>query len=268
MYSAVGNDDRGHALLRRQAEYNIQDSDLTIRFVDGKNTATYLAILEGGTNDLHTACGDWEVMSEIQPPPDEIIAQADIYLVDANAPMEILRASATSASETGCKVFFEPTSVPKVRHIAADSIFMRCLTGAFPNLDELIAMRDSACGKSPGSIINTDDLEDDDIIDMADELLEHMSAEAFLVVTLGDRGVCLVSKKGDDNCIFPVDSVTEPVDVQNCTGAGDTLCGAFIHAILQGRSREDAVVWGMKAAAVSLRSSSRTIAPELSDFKL
>ena len=268
LYSAVGNDDRGHALQRRQAEHNIQDSDLTIRLVDGKNTATYLAILEGGTNDLHAACGDWEVMSEIQPPPNEIIAQAEIFLVDANAPMEILTASATTAYEAGCDVYFEPTSVPKVKHIAEEPMFMHCLTAAFPNLDELIAMRDAACGKTSGSITNTDDLEDDDIIDMADELLQHMSEEAFLVVTLGDRGVYFVSKKGDDNCIFPVDSVTEPVDVQNCTGAGDTLCGAFVHAVLQGRSREDAVVWGMKAAAMSLCSSSRTIAPELSDLKL
>lgn len=268
LYSAVGNDDRGHALQRRQAKYDIQDPDLTIRFVDGKNTATYLAILEAGTNDLHTACGDWEIMSEIRPPPREILAQAEIYLLDANAPMEFLMESAAAASEAGCAVYFEPTSVPKVRHIAKELKFLRCLTGAFPNLDELVAMRDFACGKSSGSTTDISELEDGDIIDMADELLDHMAAEAFLVVTLGDRGVCLVSKNSDDNYFIPVDSVTEPVDVEDCTGAGDTLCGAFIHAVLQGRSRRDAVVWGMKAAAMSLRSSGRTIAPELSDFKL
>ena len=152
--------------------------------------------------------------------------------------------------------------------VAQEPAFLRCLKGAFPNLDELIAMRDAACGESSASVNDKDDLEDDEIIDMADELLDHMLPESFLVVTLGARGVCLVSKGDDDNCIFPVDAVTEPVDVQNCTGAGDTLCGAFLHAMLQGRSREDAVVWGMKAAAMSLRSSGRTIAPDISDLTL
>jgi len=272
LYSAVGKDDRGQALKRRLEEYGILDSEMTVRSAEGSNTATYLAILEGGTYDLHTACADWAVMNEIQPPPLEILTQAKMLLVDANPPMDVLIATAKAACEAGVDVFFEPTSVPKTISAAQEPEFLRCLAGAFPNLDELIAMRNAACGIDTSTypnMIDKDDLEDDDIMDLADELLEFMAKDAFLVVTLGERGVCLVSSNDDDdNCIIPVDSVTEPVNVQNCTGAGDTLCGAFLHAILQGRSKEDAVVWGMKAAAISLSSSERTISPDLSNLKL
>jgi len=270
LYSAVGDDARGQALRDRQVDYGIQDSNLTISVEKEYNTATYLAVLEGKTNDLHTACADMDVMSEIRRPPDEILAQADILVLDANPPLEVLVEAAQVASNMGVDVVFEPTSVPKAQLAAHDPVFLSCLYGAFPNLDELIAMRDAAYGIRHAT--KTVDLGLDGIQVIAARLLCCMSpaAGAYLVVTLGSEGVLLASRLEKDTSEYQFRHfpVKEKVDVQNCTGAGDSLCGAFLHALLQGKTPEDAVSIGMMAASLSLRSSDQTISSELSHLEM
>ena len=49
--------------------------------------------------------------------------------------------------------------------------------------------------------------------------------------------------------------------VNNCTGAGDTLAGAFVNALLNGYSEEDAVMIGMQKAVLSLRCEDSAISP-------
>jgi len=51
--------------------------------------------------------------------------------------------------------------------------------------------------------------------------------------------------------------------VENCTGAGDTFCGAFIHGLLQGKTESDAIDVGMNAALKSLQCENQTISPNL-----
>jgi pseudouridylate synthase / pseudouridine kinase len=271
LYSAVGNDARGMALLQRLSEYGIQDSQATINVIDGSNTATYLAVLEGETNDLHTACADMAVMSMIQRPSNRVLATAKILVVDANPPIELLRETASEASDLGVEVYFEPTSVPKARLAAQDETFLRSLTGAFPNVYELIAMRDAACGATGD--LGEPGLDMPEIKYIAAQLLDQMSPKkATLVVTLGCEGVLLASKEfqqapgSDDKYHFRHFPVTEEVDVQNSTGAGDTLCGAFLHALLEGKDEVDAVSLGMQAASMSLHSP-RTISVDLSTLR-
>ncbi|CAB9507132.1 Pseudouridine-5'-phosphate glycosidase [Seminavis robusta] len=276
LYSAVGHDARGLALQRRQSEYGIQDSHMTIHVVEGSNTATYLAVLEGETNDLHTACADMAVMSDIQKPPRELLSTAKILLVDANPPIDTLRSAACEASDLGVDVYFEPTSVPKAQLAAHDAAFLRALTGAFPNLSELIAMRDAACGATGD--LGEPGLDIEEIRFITAQVLSCMSPKkACLVVTMGSEGVLLATKKGDRQSgdeSDPADyqfrhfPVVDEVEVQNSTGAGDTLAGAFLHALLEGKDESEAVSWGMQAAALSLQSSDRTISPELSKLRI
>ena len=51
--------------------------------------------------------------------------------------------------------------------------------------------------------------------------------------------------------------------MQNSTGAGDTLCGAFVHALLEGKDEAEAVQVGMDAAVKSLACGDRAISPEI-----
>jgi pseudouridine-5'-phosphate glycosidase/pseudouridine kinase len=273
LYSAVGDDARGQALKQRQEDYGIQDSNLTICTVESFNTATFLAVLEGATSDLHTACADMAVMSEIQVPPREVLEQAEMLVFDANPPVTILREAAQIASDLGLDVFFEPTSVPKTKLVAQDPALMRCLTGAFPNLDELIAIRDAACqmdiADEDGRLLGEIDVDLAHVQTVASQVLDCMSpTEAYLVITMGVNGVMFASRINEHSTgqvlfEFKHFPVSEEVDVQNSTGAGDSLCGAFLHACLQGKNYSDAIALGMRAASLSLRSPERTVAPEL-----
>ena len=90
--------------------------------------------------------------------------------------------------------------------------------------------------------------------------------DAYLIITCGARGVILVSKTGQRGEItFKRFQAPNDVIVQNATGAGDTLSGAFVHALLSGKSISDSISFGMKAAAVSLQCNNQAISPLLSE---
>lgn len=239
LYSAVGKDARGFALLDRlENECNMRDCRDTVRVVDNLNSATYLAILQAD-GDLHVACADTRVLDAIQPPPKEVLQHAAIFLMDANPPIEVLRETALLAITLDTKVYFEPTSFPKASDVGRDDKLMSCISVAFPNIGELSAMADGW--------LNTDEdldtlLHDDAFAEtrpLAQSVLERMHPdEAHLIVTVGAKGVFYASKIENNRFAFRHFPALECNVVQNSTGAGDSLCGAFIHAILEGKSME------------------------------
>jgi pseudouridine-5'-phosphate glycosidase/pseudouridine kinase len=264
-YSSVGNDARGLALLSRLVEdCGVQAPRSTVQVVDDANTATYLAVMNG-KGDLHTACADMTVLDYIQSPSMDVIQDAEIIVMDANAPVHVLHETAVRARQCGVKVFFEPTSVSKASKVAQDKSLMSCISFAFPSFFELGAMLDSEKSKQMADR----GLGRRQIIkESAERILEHMNPDgAHLVVTMGEHGVVLASKEpGSDMTIAHFEAKTD-VDVKNTTGAGDTLCGAFVHAILNGKAVTEAVLIGMEAATISIQCGDRAISPLLSNFK-
>ncbi len=53
-----------------------------------------------------------------------------------------------------------------------------------------------------------------------------------------------------------------PTTVEDVTGAGDSMLGAFCHVLLQGGSPEDAARFGHAAAALTI-ASPHTVRPDL-----
>jgi sugar/nucleoside kinase (ribokinase family) len=53
------------------------------------------------------------------------------------------------------------------------------------------------------------------------------------------------------------------ISIMNCTGACNTMTGAFIHALLNGHNELDAVKEGMGVALFSLQCEDRAIASTL-----
>ena len=267
MYSAVGNDSRGRALIT-QLE---QDCGVVngIQKVEHANTATYLAVLDG-SGDLHAAVADMDVLSRIRPLPMDALLEAEILVMDANPLTSVLKETALKAIDCGVKVMLEPTSVPKARMVAQDSELFSCISYAFPNVSELVAM----ANVSPDS---TDDIHSvSSLVDtlktirnVGPILLSRMHpVEAHLIVTMGEDGVFLLSKTAGEETTFHHIPAKAGVKVLNATGAGDSLCGAFAHAILEGRTVVDSVHFGMDAAVTSLQCADSAISPELSSLKL
>jgi len=264
LYSAVGNDPMGQSLLSRMRRDDLLVGvKQCIDVVDGGRTATYFAVLNE-EGDLHTAVADMDVLNYIRPPPSEALRHAEMVVMDANPPIDVLVRTAKMAVGANAKVFFEPTSVPKARKAASRKDFLCCLTYTFPNVDELMAMADG-----------WNDTEEEHWLEMNDGLETIKAAaanllatmhpdEAHIIVTMGANGVLLASKNGKSGdpqySHFPSES---NVQIENCTGAGDSLCGAFIHALLNGQDERSAVQFGIKAAILSLQCKHGAISKDL-----
>lgn len=262
LYTAVGNDSRGLAMLDRLNNFcGVSSTRQTVCLVDKSNTSTYVAVLnEDG--DLHTACADMTVLDRISPPPTEVLEKASMLVMDANPPMDLLRESALRAVKARVEVFLDPTSTVKARKVSQDEGFLSCLTYASPNLAELIAMSDCQIDR-----FNANNIDIEDINQLGSRLVMRMNpVVAHLLVTCGANGVVLVSKENSSNVTITRFPALTNVSVKNTSGAGDTLAGAFIHSILKGCSVKESVSFAIDAAALSLECPDRAISPQLSSF--
>jgi len=265
-YTAIGEDSCGQGIVSRlEEESGVITTARSVKVANGYRTAQYLALLDHN-RDLVGGVADMDVLSEIPIPEVEDLYGVVEYLVlDSNGSVESVTKAAQNGVEAGCQICFEPTSVPKARMFSSLE-FVECLNYIFPNEDELIAMAKEIADddlelKEETSIPND---EYKMIKEAASTVLSVMKAEnAHIICTLGSRGVMLASKKdGIEFLHFPADVVS----VKSSNGAGDTLCGAFIHALLQGATEEEAVWFGMKASLLSLDCEEHAISPELSSL--
>lgn len=259
-YTAIGKDNDGEGLLSRlEKESGVVTTTSSVYVAENKNTAMYLALLDGNS-DLVGGVADMAALSKIPIPSVEELGGVEFLVLDANATPGALLEAAKNGIEAGCRVCLDPTSVPKSRLISSKE-FLQSLHFIFPNKDELLAMAEESGGghlELAGSEHN--------LHAAASFLLSRMASDAHIVITLGTSGVLLASKVADapEFVHFPAESVPE---IKSCNGAGDTLCGAFVHALLQGAKVDEAVRFGMKAASLSLDCAERAISPAVSTLR-
>lgn len=83
-----------------------------------------------------------------------------------------------------------------------------------------------------------------------------------VIVTLGAEGALLVRARGVEH--FPA-PVVQPVDT---TAAGDTFVGGFAAALAQGSTEREAIMFGQRAAAISVtRAGAQPSIPLLGDLR-
>lgn len=184
------------------------------------------------------------------------LAAVEYLVLDANPPVQSLLRAAQNARRANAQVCFEPTSVPKAAAVSQHDAFMAEVSYAFPNLDELFAMANMDVGDSATETDYTIEVAARAVLDRCHPV------EAHLVVTMGARGVVLASRRGARPPTF-LWFAAGPVAAENCTGAGDTLTGAFVAALLDGRGREEAVRSGMEKAVLSLQCEESAVSPHL-----
>ena len=267
-YTAIGNDGGGQGILTRlENECGVITTTESVHVAEGLSTAQYLALLDHNS-DLVGGVADMEALSKIPIPSVEELKLhgVDFLVLDSNAPVEAVTMAAKNGVKAGSQVCFEPTSVPKARLLSDSNEFVECLDYVFPNEAELFAM----AGSSHDGVKSEEGKESPDeykpLRDAASKLLSRMSSDnPHIVITLGSRGVLLASRVDSSSSPefkhFPADIVPK---IKSSNGAGDTLCGAFIHALLQGASEEEAVRFGQKAALLSLDCAEHAISPDVS----
>ena len=261
-YTAIG-DDGGQGIISRLGNVTTPNS---LHVAKGFNTAQYLALLDH-EYDLLGGVADMEVLSQIPTPTVDDMRGIEYLVLDSNGTVESVTKAAKNGLEAGCQaIAFEPTSVAKAQLLCANSEFVQCLKYTFPNEDELIAMAEALIdGEDKEESCNSDDDEYLYIKDAASVLLSNMQPNAHVIVTLAERGVILASKTvGKSSPEFKHFKAEVVSTVRSTNGAGDTLCGAFIHAMLQGATIEEAIRFGMKAAILSLNYARGAISPNIS----
>lgn len=238
LVSVVGRDALGETLLSHTAGAGVRVEHVARTDLA---TGTYTAVLDAD-GELIVAIADMAATAELGVAQlqgaRDVIAAAGVVVVDGNLGREAFDHALDLAS--GTRVIFEPVSVPKAAGLR-DLLDAR-VHGVTPNRDELSALTDLPTRT------------DKQIRQAADAL--HDRGLELVWVRLGERGSLLSHEEG----VLEIPAV--PADVEDVTGAGDSMLAAFVHVLLDGGTAEDAARFGHAAAALTI-ASPHTVRPDL-----
>ncbi len=238
LISVVGRDPIGDNLLDHTAAAGVR-----VEYVarTDRPTGTYTAVLDVD-GELIVAVADMEATAELGPEQlhnaRDIIASAGVLVVDGNLSLDALDYALDLSA--GVPTVFEPVSVPKAAGLK-DAIDAR-IYAVTPNRDELAALTDMPTRT------------DRQVRTAA--LALHGRGVELVWIRLGHRGSILSTT--DHATELPAVATT----VEDVTGAGDSMLGAFCHVLLEGGSPEDAARFGHAAAALTI-ASPHTVRPDL-----
>ncbi len=238
LVSVVGRDPIGDNLIDHTMAAGVRVEHVART---DQTTGTYTAVLDYD-GELIVAISDMKAIAELGPEQlhnaRDIIGNAGVLVLDGNLSAEAFNYALDLAD--GVRTIFEPVSVPKAAALK-DSVDDR-IYAVTPNRDELAALTDRPTRT------------DRQVRAAADSL--HDRGIELVWVRLGERGSLLSTT--DD----AIEIAAVATDVEDVTGAGDSMLGAFCHVLLEGGSPEEAARFGHAAAALTI-ASPHTVRPDL-----
>ena len=238
LISVVGRDPMGDNLLDHTAAAGVRVEHVART---DRPTGTYTAVIDVD-GELIVAIADMEATAELGAEQlhnaRDVIAAAGVVVVDGNLTLDALEYALDLSA--GVRTVFEPVSVPKATGLK-DAIDAR-IYAVTPNRAELAALTDEPTRT-------------DRQVRTAARTLHDRGIE-LVWIRLGERGSLLSTA----NHAIEIPAV--PTEVQDVTGAGDSMLGAFCHVLLQGGLPEEAARFGHAAAALTI-ASSHTVRPDL-----
>lgn len=165
-----------------------------------------------------------------------LVKPGDMVIFSGSLPPGISPAQQASLIEmcisAGGKVVVD-TSGPALREAAKLDLYL-----AKPNKAELCELLDIGC------------VDINDVISASEMLLNNIGS---LLLSDGANGAYLVTR---ESVFF---APTPRVEVVNTVGCGDTVLGAFMAAVVTGKSPEDSLRWAVACAAASAASESTAV---------
>ena len=238
LISVVGRDPMGDNLLDHTAAAGVRVEHVART---DRPTGTYTAVIDVD-GELIIAIADMDAATELGAEQlhnaRDVIATAGVVVLDGNLSLDTLD-YALDLSD-GVRTVFEPVSVPKAAGLK-DAIDER-LYAVTPNRDELAALTDLPTRT-------------DRQVRTAAKTL-HARGVELVWIRLGERGSMLSTTD------YTIEIPAIPTLVEDVTGAGDSMLGAFCHVLLQGGSPEEAARFGHAAAALTI-ASPHTVRPDL-----
>ncbi len=243
LLSVVGDDDQGKQILE-QTEICGVDISHVITTRDYP-TGSYLAILNH-QGRMHLGMDDMSVISRLRPEDiqvkEHLFDGAAAVFLDANLSEETLRTAITLAHDKGVPIAADPTSA-NLAPVFCD--FLDRLWLVVPNESEAEVL-------CPHPVPHADR-------DQAIDAARHLITEGvdIAIVTMAEFGVGYASAVSSGHVPALKTEVVDP------TGAGDAFTAAVIFALHNEVPLDEAVLLGVSAASLTLRSPG-TVAPDLS----
>jgi pseudouridine kinase len=251
--SAIGNDQFGN-LLKHDLGQTIK-LDLAGIITGDNRTAVYNCIMDE-TGEMIAAIADMDIFEKDLTPQNvlsilkpKLQTKVDgLIFLDGNISVNVFQTIDEIVKQNpNYSVFFDPTSVPKsIKPIDANCLCQ--MTYIKPNEDELVFMA-KHLQKKLGSKKNIENI--DDCLD----LLILQGGVKHILLTRGPKGVIYAKKgpKGVQKQYFKALDLPSHVPA-NVTGCGDSFCAGFIYGIIHGKTVEDSIVMGTRAAHMTLQS--------------
>lgn len=242
LLTAVGGDYAGEDIIDTCDEVGIDVSRALV--IEDEPTGTYLAALDGN-GDMFIGLDDVRVLRHLSADylylNRDAFRECNLVALDLNLSDTALHAALNMAREYRKPVCVDPTSTDIAHRITPFLSQIEILT---PNVAEAEAIL--KCGE----IHNGDDALN------AGRQLAQLGVK-IAVITQAELGACFASDQESGQ--FPA----LRGDIVDTTGAGDALTATVIFGYLQGFSVSESLKLGLRAAALTLRSS-QTVAPDLS----
>lgn len=240
----VGDDSFGHSTIEMMRQEGIDVSLLGV----SKTASSGVALITtnaSGENTIVVDSGANALLSSADIENAEaIFEQVGIVLMQLETPIDTLVTAAALGKKHGAYVVLNPAPAPKTplpKELLA-------------NVDLLIPNETEAAYISGVEITDPSD-----IATVIDKIRQQGVGD--VIVTVGSKGVCAV---------VDGEAVTVPafrVKAVDTTAAGDTFCGALCVALAQGKSIEDAIRFGNKAASISVtRRGAQMSMPRLAEL--
>ncbi|WNS76379.1 carbohydrate kinase [Bacillus sp. DTU_2020_1000418_1_SI_GHA_SEK_038] len=245
LMTAVGEDGEGDWLLEHTKSY--ADISPSQAFSNAA-TGTYTAVLDH-EGEMAIALADMSIYDLVDIDFVERkwghIASSDLVVIDTNFPAEVIKQLIVRCHEAKIPVCITPVSAPKVKKLP------KSLAG----VTWLIANKDEAEALSEMEIKN-----DSDFFKAAEKMLEKGVEK--VVITRGDKGLIYSTQNGESGTVLP-----PKIQVEDVTGAGDSLVSGIMYAHLQGLGIENACKIGISCSVITLQSH-ETVNPNLNQVHL
>ncbi|HYZ53052.1 MAG TPA: ribokinase [Streptosporangiaceae bacterium] len=222
MIGSVGGDDAARDIREDLERRGINISH--IRSVgEARSGSATIAVDEGGDNLILVDPGANNLLEPGDLPAD-VLAEADVILVQLEIPLPAVAAAVRAARGT---VVLNPAPATQLQ----PEVLSRADV-LVPNRTELAML---AGGDQPGSL------------PAVARLARRVAGEADVVVTLGADGALVVPNRGS-----PVTHIAAPhVAVVDATGAGDCFCGTLAVSLADGIGITAAARLSVAAAGIS-----------------
>lgn len=226
MIGSVGDDLYGEMSCRNLAQHNVDISPVIIQ--QAQNSGVAMIILNDNDNRIIVNSGANALLSsEDIIAKQELFTADDIVLSQLEVPMDTVLTTFTLAKERGCITVLNPSPICK-------------LSGDLLEKTDILILNEHEAEILTGMPVST--------IQQAKECIPMLLAFGIetAILTLGENG-CVYSHNSD--IIHQPARIADAVDT---TGAGDSFCGTYLSALVQGVTPPDAILIATTASSLAV----------------